>query len=168
MSWCWRLRPGQVNPKRTPTEQDFTIQLSNNDAVPILRTCHLVYQEAAPMLYQTAAFHQSISTREHIDLPVANHFQWIRHLSIDFSDPSPRLMMFEELQKFDVDRVKADFLILSAKILVSLESLTLHIIATGAINNILLQSSHRSCKALEKLTRSSLQPRPNIWKNCAS
>lgn len=152
-SWCWFLRPGQTHAHRTHTEQDFIVQLSNKDAVPILRTCQLVFQEAAPILYQTSAFHQSINSGTTTFL-VLDEFQWIRHLSIDFSDASPQTLMFEDLQRYDVDQKVAAFVDLIATGCRSLESLTLHIIATSGIDKLLLRSSHDSCKALAKLAPS--------------
>ena len=152
-SWCWFLRPGQTHAHHTHTEQDFIVQLSNQDAVPILRTCQLVFQEAAPILYQTSAFHQSISSGTTTSL-VLDEFQWIRHLSIDFSDASPQTLMFEDLQRYDVDQKVAAFVVLIATGCMSLESLTLHIIATSGTDKLLLRSSHESCKALAKLAPS--------------
>ncbi len=152
-SWCWFLRPGQTHPDRTHTEQDFVIQLPNKDAVPILRTCQLVFQEASPILYQMSTFHRSISSKR-IDFPVPNEFQWIRHLSMDISDASPKTIMFEDLQRSDLDQKVAASVIVIAKGCKSLKSLTLHVIATGGIDKTLLQPGHRGCKALAYLAPS--------------
>lgn len=152
-SWYWFLRPGQTHPDRTHTEQDFTIELPTKDATPVLRTCQLVFQEASPILYQTCTFHRAIGPGL-TEIPASNNLQWIRHLSIDFSDASPKTLMFEELQKNDVDRKIAAAIVSIAKGCVSLKSLTLHVIATSGIDKFLLRSSHRSCKALAKLAPS--------------
>lgn len=149
--WCWFLRPGQTHPDRTHTEQDFIVQLSNKDAVPILRTCQLVFQEASPILYQMSTFHHSISPKR-TDLPISIQLKWIRHLSIDFSDASPKTLMFEQLKRYDVDNKVGAAVVLIVKGCTSLKSLTLHIIATGGIDQILLRSSRESCKALGKLS----------------
>ena len=148
--WYWFLRPGQTHPDRTHTEQDFLVQLSIKDAVPILRTCQLVFQEASPILYQICTFHQSISPK-HTDLPIPIQLNWICHLSIDFSDASPKTLMFEQLKRRDVDHKIGAAVVLIVKGCTSLKSLTLHIIATGGIDQILLRSSQESCQALGKL-----------------
>ena len=148
---CWFYRFGSLHPYRTHGEQDFIVQLSNHDAVAILRTCHLVCREAAPILYETAAFHQSIRI-EHTDLPVSHHFQCIRYLSIDLSDASPRRLTFEELSNYEIEYEIADSLVSIAERYTSLKSLTLHIITTGGVDKIL--NSQFSCKVSPKLVSS--------------
>ncbi len=152
-SWCWFLRPGQTHPDRTHTEQDFIIQLPVKDAVPILRTCQLVFQEASPILYQMSTFHRSISSKR-IDFPVPGQFQWIRHLSMDISDASPETIMFEELQRSDLDHKVATSVVVIAEGCKSLKSFTLHIIAPGGIDGTFLERGHKACKALAYLAPS--------------
>lgn len=150
-SWYRFLRPGMTHADRAHTEQDFAIQLSNKDAVPILRTCQLIFQEAAPILYQTAAFHHSLCLKQP-DMPNPNQFLLIRHMSIDFSDASPRVLMFEELQRCNVDSKIAASVDSIAKMCTSLKSLTLHVIAIDGISKMRQSGrAHESCKALAKL-----------------
>lgn len=151
--WYCFLRPGKTHADRTHSEQDFIIQLSNKDAIPFLRTCQLIFQEAAPIIYQTGAFHRSLCPERPV-LPTTNHFLLIRHLSIDFSDASPRVLMFEELQRCDVDHRIAVSVASVAKNCTSLKTLTLHIIVAGGTDKILLRSAHESCKTLAKLVPS--------------